>query len=123
VVVLVVSICLCAALSVVVLLLAICGHWFTGLRLGPKLAVQAAWWAATVPAMWATSAWWRLDPASGFRALLAVLGCVALPGLGVMMAARTLVPSRGDGSTPWLRPAPRSAAGAGALRNARLRRD
>lgn len=114
--------CLSVALLIGWMLLAICGHVFTELRLRAKLAVQCAWWVATIAAMLGASAWWRENPASSFRTLLAVVGCVAMPGLGVGMAARTVLPPREAGSPPWYAlPRGRTHAGAGALRNRRLR--
>ncbi|HET7233138.1 MAG TPA: hypothetical protein VFJ16_24220 [Longimicrobium sp.] len=115
---------LCGVLLIVLMLLAICGHWFVELRLGRKLAVQCAWWLVTVPAMLCASAWWRENPHSSFRTLLAVASCIAMPGLGVGMAVRTVMPPKDAGSPPWYAiTRKRASAGAGALRNARLRRD
>lgn len=68
--------------------------------------------------------WWRGNPASSFRTLLATVGCVAMPGLGLAMALRMVLPPKEAGPNPWYaRPRRRTPAGAGALRNARLRRD
>lgn len=115
---------LCVVVLVVAIPLAVGGHAFVELRPGSKLAVQVAWWAVTVAAMLGASAWWRDRSESAFRTVLAILACIAMPGLGVAMAVRTVLPPRGAVPNPWYaRPARRAAAGAGALRNARLRRD
>lgn len=122
--VLAVLLCASVALWIVVMLLAIFGPIFTEMPLRAKVAVQGAWWGITVAAMIAASAWWRQDPASSFRTLLAVVSCIAMPGLGVNLAVRTVLPPANTGSPPWYAlPRGRASAGSGALRNARLRRD
>jgi hypothetical protein len=112
------------AAMVVMIPLAVCGPAFAEARPRTKLLVQLAWWVVTAAAMAGASAWWRQDPTSTFRTVLAVVGCVAMPALGIVMAVRTVLPPPGAPGTPWyLRRRPRAAAGAGPLRNARLRRD